>query len=320
MKKSLLGYNIAEVDVMVDTLREENESLNTTITSLKTQLKNNETGSAKANLLEEDLKSREETIRQLQEEKNEFISQITSLTEETGVLNEQNHELRSQNEYLHQQNESLSQQLSELQHQLAELAGQDYNEDTSPLESLRSRLEAEQQYRALEQTLNSRMEELTAVTAELENSDSHQASGISFLAYYEMSRLRNVVMEYMQEQMKEYYQFVNENSVKMRAAIEQRQSEYNQMIREFLAKASDFRVSLSNMEDKYNGMVDYSMSIDKLSTRMNEIMNRFLEESGAHLKKKEGHAPEEASLSVEKTSFDQGENASIKPFMRKISG
>ncbi len=330
MRKSFFGYNISEVDVIVNTLREENENLNATITTLKTQLKNNETGSAKANLLEEDLKNSEENIRQLQEEKNEFISQVISLTEEAGVLNEQNSELTAQNEYLHQQNEYLDRQLSGLQQQLAELAGQDHNADTS-LESLRSRLQAEQQYKTtLEQTLNSRMEELTAVTAELENANSRletlaidpdkESAEISFRAYYEMSKLRNEVVEYMQEQMKEYYQSVNENSVKMRAAIEQRQTEYNQMIREFLTKASNFRLSLSGMEDKYSDIADYSISIDELSTRMNGIMDRFLEESDAYLKKKEGNTPKEAFRPEERASYDPGENISIKPFMRKISG
>jgi hypothetical protein len=65
----------------------------------------------------------------------------------------------------------------------------------------------------------------------------------------------------------------------MRAAIEQRQTEYNEMIREFITKASDYRVSLLSMEDKYNNMADYSLNIDQLSNRMNTIMNDFIDES-----------------------------------------
>jgi chromosome segregation ATPase len=381
MKKGFFGYNVSEVDVMLNTLREENESLNATITTLKSQIKNNETGGAKANLLEADLKNREESIKNLNEENNELKHQVSSLTAEYSVLTDQNTELMKEIEELHKEKENLNIQIFGLQQQVKELKDQTTNVDTSFLESLQVQLESEKEYRTvLEQALNSKAEELTAATLDLEEvrtsyeslsqefdkektqelikelelaqmeisqlkdelaiaklsideqakmkvlekkqqANLNLASEISFRAYYDMSKLRNEVVEYMQEQMKEYYQSVNENSVKMRAAIEQRQTEYNQMIRDFNAKASDFRVGLSNMEDKYNDMADYSMNIDKLSNRMNEIMNNFIDTSNACLKKKEGETiSDEECYNKEKAPINSVEKSNNKPLVFKVSG
>ncbi len=381
MKKGFFGYNVSEVDVMLNTLREENESLNATITTLKTQIKNNETGGAKANLLEADLKNREESIKKLSEENNELKHQVSSLTAENSVLTDQNAELMKKIEELQEEKENLKIQIFGLQEQVTDLKEESNKVDTSFLESLQAQLESEKEYRTvLEQALNSKTEELTAATLDLEEARTsyesltnefdkeksqemikelelaqleisqlkdelaitklsideqakmkvlekkqeanlNLASEISFRAYYDMSKLRNEVVEYMQEQMKEYYQSVNENSVKMRAAIEQRQAEYNQMVRDFYAKASDFRVSLSSMEDKYNDMADYSMNIDKLSNRMNEIMNNFIDESNSCLKKRESETTSDEEFHIkEKTPINAVEKSNNKPLVFKVSG
>lgn len=328
MKKGLFGYKVSEVDVMMNTLREENESLNATITTLKTQIKNSEICGAKANLLEDNLKSMEENLAQLTKEKNELLTQTTALSTEAEASKRQNADLMAQIEHLHMQNEDLGHQVTELQQQTA---------DTSLLEDLQLQLDSEKEYKAaLEQAFNDKAEKLTAaadelastkaaletVTGELNEAQEKaqreikqleeelaitriaveeqekitainkkqlanrdQASEISYWAYYNMSKMRNEVVEYIHEQMKEYYQFVNEASVKMHTSIEQRQSEYNRMIREFFATASEFRTNLSNIEDKYSSMVDYRLNTDKIANRMDEIMNNFIEEADAYLKK-----------------------------------
>ncbi len=379
MKKGFFGYNVSEVDVMLNTLREENESLNATITTLKAQIKNSETGGAKATLLEADLKSCEESIKQLNEEKQELKYQVSSLTAEYGVVNNKNAELIKKIEQLQKEKEDLNLQISGFQQQISELKEQTSNVDLSFFESLQSQLESEREYKAvLELALNSKTEELTAAALDLEDirtnyealstdketaqelrrelelaqmeidqlneelavaklaideqakmkvlekkqqANLNLASEISFRAYYDMSKLRNEVVEYMQTQMKDYYQSMNDNSVKMRAAIEQRQAEYNQMIREFNTKSAEFRVSLSNMEDKYNDMTDYSMNIDKLSNRMNEIMNKFIDESNTCLKRREGDTlVEEDSCIKEKASVISSEKSNNKPLVFKVSG
>jgi chromosome segregation ATPase len=334
MKKGLFGYKVSEVDVMMNTLREENESLNATITTLKTQIKNSEICGAKANLLEDNLKSMEENLAQLTKEKSELLSQTTALSTEAEASKQQNADLMAQIEHLHMQNEDLNRQITELQQQIA---------DTSLLEDLQLQLDSEKEYKAaLEQAFNDKAEKLTAaadelastkaaletVTGELNEAQEKareyekaqkeikqleeelaitriaveeqekitainkkqlanrdQTSEISYWAYYNMSKMRNEVVEYIHEQMKEYYQFVNEASVKMHTSIEQRQSEYNRMIREFFATASEFRTNLSNIEDKYSSMVDYRLNTDKIANRMDEIMNNFIEEADTYLKK-----------------------------------
>ncbi|MDF2540335.1 MAG: hypothetical protein K0S47_53 [Herbinix sp.] len=485
MKKGFFGYNVSEVDVVISALREENESLNATITTLKTQIKNSvSSNGAKANLLEADLKQNEENLKKINDEKNELISQISSLSMESEILNQQNAELLTQMEQLHMQNEDLNRQVSELRTQMIELTAQGINVDTSVMDALQSQLDAEKQHKAeLEQALINKLEELEyameelavttsdleetkaklevtstdlekeqaqigisesayeslkeeaeiikasfkSVTVELENTKAlldqkakdanqsqaeidslksqlesacaknteqaekltaigsyaddynnlkemlvstcaslnektielekahkeieqmknelaiakvavdeqakmkatekkqlaniNQASEISFQAYYDMSKMRNEVVEYMHEQMKEYYQLVNDNSVKMRGAFEQRQNEYNQMIRDFFTKASEFRANLSNIDVEYSNMTDYSLNIDKISNRMNDIMDNFIEESSAYLKKKEdAFKPEEDRSYEDKNPHIRTEEISKKPIVFKISG
>ncbi len=378
MKKGFFGYNVSEVNVMINALREENESLNATITTLKTQIKNSEIGGAKANLLEANLKSIEENLKQLSAEKNELISQVSSLTSESEALRLQNTELSTQIKHYHKQNEDLNREIIELQQQIADMTDRNSTADNSFQEDLQTQLSSEKKYKiVMEQILKDKAEELTAAADELTSTraaletatdeleearekageleaarkeikqlqeelaiamiaveeqdkvksvdkkqmDSmNQASEISFRAYYEMSKMRNEVIEYIHEQMKEYYQFVNENSEKMRTAIEQRQLEYNRMIRDFFTKASEFRVSLSSIEDKYSSMADYSMNVDKISNNMNEIMNNFIEETNAYFKKKEEEADSEPDPpTAEKASNNPADDAAVKPLIFKIS-
>jgi chromosome segregation ATPase len=492
MKKGLFGYSVSEVDVALGALREENESLNATIVTLKTQIKNSVSDSgAKASLLEADLKKNEENLKIITEEKNDLISQITSLSVESGELHQKNTELSTQIEHLHMQNQELNQRVTGLQSQLEELSAQEEKIDTSVIEALQSQLDAEKEHKtALEQDLNAKIvelfsardevaaaasdlveaqsrietitneheqekaqlkaftsdyesmelelesakssleaaageleqikssmqqkvqeadqaqdeiqilksqldrahvmnfeqsEKLAAIstyaddynnlkeklasagtslhekTAELEKVQKeieqlkdelaiamvavdeqaklkanekrqlailNQASEISYQAYYDMSRMRNEVVEYIHEHMKDYYQRVNENNLKMRAAIEQRQLEYNQIIREFFAKASEYRISLSTLDSDYNNMADFNMNIDKLSNRMNEIMDHFVEESNTYLKdssmklkkKDDDLKPEEETSAEESSSAHHPEEITKKPFVFKISG
>ena len=420
MKKGFFGYNVSEADTLLNALREENESLNATITTLKTQIKNNETSSAKANLLEVDLKSSEENLKQLNDEKNDLKTYIEQLSDEknqliaqNAVLTTKSEELSRQNdelivkiEHIHNQNENMNVQLLTFQKRIEELTTENGRMDLSKVEELQSQLNSEKEYKtALAQANKEKAEEIMAmktdleeirdayglivadldkekkekdqlstvlrdyenvkaelksakneleiVTGELEKTQGeisqlqddlaiaktaideqttlkaiekkqqanlNQASVISFRAYYEMSKMRNEVVEYLREQRQEYYQLVNENSQKMRTAFEQRQTEYNQMMREFFTKVSDFRVSLSNIEDKYGDAADYSLNIDKISNNMDEIMGNFIKESNAYLKKFEDEANIYEEYSEERVSFDSEEETAVKPLVFKISG
>ena len=113
------------------------------------------------------------------------------------------------------------------------------------------------------------------------------ASEISLKAYYDMGQIRSEVYDYLHKQMKDYYQLVNDNSTKMHSAIEQCQTEYNHMLRELFAKLSEFRLSLSNIDDEYNNTAEYSINVDRISNRMSEIIENFMKESSASLKKNE---------------------------------
>ena len=338
MKKGFFGYNVSEVDVMVNSLREENESLNATITTLKTQIKNSEIGGAKANLLEANLKSTEENLSQLTEEKNGLLSQISTLTADAKALELQNTQLKARMEQLHLQNEELIAATSDLT-----VAASDYEGVKDELESAKAALvtatselkDAQEKVKELEKARSeiARLEEELAAamvavdelakiraTEKKQQENLNQASEISFRAYHEMSKMRNEAIENMHEQLKEYYQFVNENSVKMRNAIEERQTEYNQMIRDFFTKASEFRISLSGLEDKYSSMADYSINIDKISGNMNEIMNKFIQESDTYLKKKEEQVHVEEEPQQEATAtFHTKENSAVKPIVFRIS-
>lgn len=350
MKKSLFGYNISEVNVMLNALREENESLNATVTTLKTQMKNGVNGSgAKLNLLEADLKNSDEELKRVSEEKNELISKISSLTSEVDALKQQNAELIAQARQLHMQNilhtqlaagseyqavthiekikniEEASQlteeELSAVKIELKEdssasapisnkqmdepiiAALKDYERLNDELRRTRKELESKSavldsrngELAHVKEELSLTKDALASTKSALENTmdqleksqqpiNTNKASEITYQAYCEMSRMRNEIVEYMHQQMKEYYQVTNDNNIKMRSVIEQRQQEYSQMIREFFSNTSEFRTRLSNVEVECSNVVDFNMNIDQVSMRMKEIMDRFMEECDASIR------------------------------------
>ena len=350
MKKSIFGYNTSEVNVMLSTLREENESLNTIITTLKTQMKNSVNGNgAKSNLLEADLKSSEEELKRISEEKNELISEISSLTKEVDALKQQNAELIAQTKQLHIPNvlqtqlaagreaealthinkiKSRTEDLQPYEEELSAVRDKLYEDKSAPAPLLSNQLDepfiaALKDYERLNDelrhtrkeleskctVLDSRNGELANVKEELsitkdalastktalENAmdqieksqqpiNINKASEITYQAYCEMSRMRNEIVEFMHQQMKEYYQLTNDNNLKIRSAIDQRQQEYSQMVREFFTNTSEFRNRLSNFEVECNNMNDFNMNIDQVSMRMKEIMDTFMNECEASIR------------------------------------
>ncbi len=262
MKKTFWGYNVSEVDIIINTLREENESLNATITTLKTQIKNSETSGAKANLLEADLRMLEEDHNKLNEEKLELLSQISSFKEES--------------EALKQQNESLNLQLSQLQLQNAKQIDLQHTEDPS----FDKVVQTEAEYKAnLEQELqdmtdeiisaeselkeaivpikeimkvqseidtmkdevaisnNTASEQLRAKTIDCNSQDNlNQMSEISLHAYGEMSKMRNEVIDYIHTQMKEYYKMLDENNAKLYKVS----NTMDAIMADFIKKSNDY--------------------------------------------------------------------------------
>ncbi|MDF2484399.1 MAG: hypothetical protein K0R46_567 [Herbinix sp.] len=354
MKKNLFGYNVSEVNVVISALREENESLNATITTLRNQMKNGINGNgAKVNLLEADLKKNEGELKRVQEENNELISKISSLTMDAEVLKQQNKELTAQTKQIHMP-DILQSQLAatsdaqditvqvkeirigveELQNSAEELSavrGDLYKNIPTPsplpAKEMDEHLDAvlkdnehlvdelrrvKKELESISAVLDSRNEELTdikeklsftnaalnttkaALETAIDQTDKFQkekqpininkASEISYQAYYEMSRMRNEVVEFMHQQTKEYYQLINDNNLKIRSTIECRQQEYNQMVREFFTNASEFRNRLSNMEVECSNIVDFNMKIDQVSKRMKEIMDQFMNECDASIR------------------------------------
>jgi Chromosome segregation ATPases len=460
MKKGLFGYSVTEVDIAINALREENESLNTTITSLKTHIKNMESGySAKSNLLEADVKEIEESLRQTSEEKAALEAQLLSLSKDS--------------EAMQQQNLTLNTQLLELDKQIAELTSHIDSKSAVTLENIQNQLDTELEYKTvmeialaeknaelsstldelaevknnLEQTKshvdsllkdldqkveafnilasnNDKMknelvdakEALASTTSELENTkvysnqkdqalektieelemlkaqlesanvshseiankliateqlaanynnmeeilittrsslsqkteelvnnqmeiqqlkeelaaakamideqamlraieskqqtDSDYVSEISLQAYHDMRQMRSEVIEYLHTQTKDYYQLVNNNNMKMRTVIEQCQMDYNHMLREFFSKLSAFRLSISNIDSEFNNADDYNINIDKISFRMNEIMENFINETNFIMKKNE-QLPEKASDTEINNASDDIEKKSL---------
>lgn len=115
MKKSLFGYNISEVNTILNSLREENKSLHSTITALKLKIQSIDSDSnAKSILLEEDLKIHEENLININNEKNDLEKKLNSLMEKYESNTKQKQELNNQIQSLHKENDILLKQLSEL--------------------------------------------------------------------------------------------------------------------------------------------------------------------------------------------------------------
>lgn len=119
MKKVLFGYKISDVKVILDSLRDENVSLNATITTLKTQIKNNVGDvSAKSMLLEDELSKSDKELMKLNKEREDLLNQISSLTKEKDNLYQKNIDLNNQIKLLLANKKASSKKLTELQLQL----------------------------------------------------------------------------------------------------------------------------------------------------------------------------------------------------------
>lgn len=87
MKKQLFGYNTSETKVIINALREENESLNATIATLKTQIKNNVgEKNAKYILLDEKIKAQENELLNLSAINQELINKNEALVKKNRDL------------------------------------------------------------------------------------------------------------------------------------------------------------------------------------------------------------------------------------------
>lgn len=96
MKKSLFGYKVSEVNTILNSLKEENKSLHSTITALKLKIERIDVDSnAKSILLEEDLKTYEENLININKEKNDLEKKLNSLMKENEYLLKQLSELGS---------------------------------------------------------------------------------------------------------------------------------------------------------------------------------------------------------------------------------
>lgn len=93
MKISIRNKN-PDINKIMENLQEENKILNEQVAKLKIQLKNN-VDSAKAILLEENLKNVEKELTQLKVENNELKNQNENLLEENNNLKHQIIELKA---------------------------------------------------------------------------------------------------------------------------------------------------------------------------------------------------------------------------------
>ena len=126
MKRHLFGYRKSDVDIVLESLRKENEGLNSTIITLQNQLKNNVgEKNAKSILLEDRLKKLENDNLHISMEKDELAKQIIALTKELEDTKLQNNKLATSNKYLSERNEELSNLVSKLQTEIRELGYMD---------------------------------------------------------------------------------------------------------------------------------------------------------------------------------------------------
>ncbi|BCK00004.1 hypothetical protein [Anaerocolumna chitinilytica] len=254
MKKTFWGYSVSEVDIIINTLREENESLNATITTLKTQIKNSETSGAKANLLEADLRMLEEDLNKLNEEKLELLSQISSFKEESEALKQQNESLNLQLSQLQLQNakqidlqhtedpsfDKVVQTEQELQDMTDEIisAESELKEAIVPIkEIMKVQLEIDTMKDEVAISNNTAFEQLRAKTIDCNSQDNlNQMSEISLHAYGEMSKMRNEVIDYIHTQMKEYYKMLDENNAKLYKVS----NTMDAIMADFIKKSNDY--------------------------------------------------------------------------------
>lgn len=260
MKKSLFGYRITDVDTLISSLKEENESLNDTITTLKAELKNSSDNETKSTILEDDYQKIKEQLALATSKNQELISDFQSLSLEVDTLRQQNLELTEQ---LHTQLDiDFTKEASATVEPQSYKEPKDNTSPETPIENsntnvnLEDRLSTENQYYI----------------------DANKNSQISSYAYYSMCKMRNEVLSYVQEQIKDFHRMMNEYAMKRNSAVEQIQGEYNQLLRDFFMKANAYRINLSNIDTEYNSLHDFNFNTEKLNENMNAIMEKFINE------------------------------------------
>lgn len=122
MKKSFFGYKKSDVETTLNSLREENEQLNSTIATLNAQLKNGDGNSAKVTLLEstieqtkQDLKNSQATIATLEHDKAELQNKLSTLESETAELQDKLKSIEELHSSLEQQFEDVKKERDALE-------------------------------------------------------------------------------------------------------------------------------------------------------------------------------------------------------------
>lgn len=230
MKKELFGYKISDVNAILDSLREENASLNATITTLKTQIKNNVGDvSAKSMLLENELSKSEKELMKLNKERDDLLTQISYLTKEKESLNQKNIDLNNQIELLLADKKDSSKKLTELQSQLD-------NEATTFGEAAIT----------VEEFLTTPMNELPDNTEIYFNQDKSDSTASKDR---DLTKYRSDIINYMNESLNTYQKLVSESSDKNKVSKDVHHlNEYNYLIHDLYIKAIDFFANLSNID------------------------------------------------------------------------
>lgn len=270
MKKSFFGYNISEVNITMSNIREENESLNATITSLKAHIKKLEAErNVKGNHSEDDYKSLEADLKKALEERDQLAGklafeqsqqEIAATKLQTGSLSTAS---STDGEY-----EKVKQALAS--------AKTAFSDKLLEYELVRKETE---QLRVELIPSSKAVEELTNLQAD------KQIQDLSYQAYYDMLKIQHEVSVFLREQLKAYYQSVDDNNSKIRNEIEQCQQEYEQMIQDFITKVSELCNHLSHIDYEHAVVSDHRLKVDAMDERIKSIINHFFENAIVDQKK-----------------------------------
>lgn len=283
MRKNLFGYNISEVNITLSNIREENESLNATITSLKEHIKKLEAErDIKGNHSNVDYKSLEADLKKALEERDQLASKLAfeQAQKEIAATKLQTNSL-STTSSTDEEYEKVKQALASAKTALSDKLSE-FDLVKKETEQLREQLISS----------NKASEELAVLQVD------KQIQDLSYQAYYDMLKIQNEVTDYLREQLKGYYQSVDDSNNKIHSEIEQRKQEYDQMIQDFITKVSEFRNSLSHIEYEHASVSDFRRNIDTLDERIKSITNHYFE--NAIVEQKKMDASEEALPSKKK--------------------
>lgn len=288
MKKRLFGYHTQEVDSTIATLNDEKHKLNSNLESLDNKIKSMEERLGKTSTLETDLEKSNLELNELHSINQELNVKLKSLSAELYKLQEENILLTAQLEE-NQNSESKEAKSSAAVYSPLEPLSQD--------EIIKNLKEQVQQLSSEKVYLITELEELkqlnTEYSLELDEvklldkglvSKQSLASEISLRAFCDMSRINNEVADRVHDIMKDYYKFTSDNNIAIRSEIEQYQREYNEMINNFVITASKLPIALSNIENKYSTLANYSMNTELLFKNMNQTINKFMSETTETLK------------------------------------